>query len=92
MAQARQQPRPALAPRTDARDWCSKARDKLRLSSRLVNSQIKGKYAELVGHEGGRYVGETVGGKQHGHGQYYAPAAGPGTKYILQYDGQWWQA
>eukprot|EP00892_Ulva_mutabilis_P012735 jgi/Ulvmu1/9834/UM056_0075.1 len=91
MAQARQEPRPVLAPRTDTKDWCSKARDKLRLSSRLVASRTNGKYAELVGHEGGRYVGETVGGKQHGHGQYYAPAAGSGTNYILQYDGDWAQ-
>ena len=84
MAQARHEPRPVLAPRTDPKDWCSKAREKLR--------QVNGKYAELIGHDGGRYVGETVGGKQQGHGQYYAPAAGSGTLYILQYNGQWLQA
>lgn len=92
MAKARQAPRPILAQRTERKDWCSKSREKLRLESRLVNSDTNGKYAELIGHDGGRYVGETIGGKPYGHGQYYAPAAGSGTNYILQYDGQWLQA
>ena len=41
-------------------DWCSRARDKLNLSSRLVNSATVGKYSELVGHSGGRYVGKLL--------------------------------
>lgn len=48
------------------KDWCSRARDKLNLSSRLVDSPTVGKYSELVGHSGGRYVGEAVAGHPHG--------------------------
>lgn len=52
-------------------DWCSRARDKLNLSSRLVNSATVGKYSELVGHSGGRYVGEAVAGHPHGMLLYF---------------------
>jgi hypothetical protein len=48
------------------KDWCSRAREKLKLSSRLVASATVGKYSELVGHRGGRYVGEALAGHPHG--------------------------
>lgn len=48
-------------------DWCSRARDKLKLSSRVVDSATMGKYSELVGHpNGGRFVGEALAGHPHG--------------------------
>lgn len=47
-------------------DWCSRAREKLALSSRLVDSATIGKYSELVGYSGGRYVGEAIAGHPHG--------------------------
>jgi hypothetical protein len=63
-------------------DWCSRARDKLKLSSRLVASATVGKYSELVGHSGGRYVGEAIAG----HPQGVRALQPPSFKLMHNYD------
>lgn len=93
LAQACKAPAPALPRRVQRKEWCSRARDKVPLASGLAASGRGGRYDELIGSDGGRYVGDVLAGRPHGHGQYFVPLRkGSGsTEYLLKYDGEWAQ-
>ena len=82
---------PTLPRRSTRKEWCSRARDKLPLSDTLASNGRAGKYGELVGKDGGRYMGDVLAGRPHGRGQYFVPIRQHCTDYALKYDGQWFQ-
>ena len=91
LAQASKPPRPSLPRRVTGRHSCSRARS-CRPLSQTFSAQGQGKKAsELVGQEGGRYVGETIAGRPEGTGRYYVPRRPGSLQYVLVYDGDWCQ-
>lgn len=84
-------PNPVLPRRPATRTWCSRARERYPLTSSLSGPGRAGKYGELIGEKGGRYLGEVLAGRPHGKGQYLLPKNGPGSPYVVHFDGDWVQ-
>lgn len=89
MQRASSPPKPTLPRRSAPKSWRATTRERYPLTASLTGAGRAGKFGELLASSGGKYEGEILAGRPHGHGRYMAQTR-PG-EWETQYEGDWIQ-